>query len=152
MKKILYIFFGLALLVTLHIDAQDLKKELENLIQTDIQFSDFSVKNGINKAFIEFADDSAVLLKPNLYPIIGIDAVKEFHSKIDDSQFTLSWEPLKGEVSKSADLGYSYGIWKLSADSIEQHGTYVSIWKKNPDGKWKYILDSGNEGLGTKIN
>jgi ketosteroid isomerase-like protein len=26
-------------------------------------------------------------------------------------------------------------------------GTYVSIWKKQPDGKWKFILDSGNEGI-----
>ena len=31
-------------------------------------------------------------------------------------------------------------------DTIMQ-GTYVNIWKKQPDGTWKLILDSGNEGI-----
>ncbi len=29
-------------------------------------------------------------------------------------------------------------------------GTYVSIWKKNKEGVWKYVLDACNEGLGDK--
>ena len=32
-------------------------------------------------------------------------------------------------------------------DSIEQ-GTYVSIWKKDKIGAWKFVLDSGNQGIG----
>ena len=31
-----------------------------------------------------------------------------------------------------------------------QRGTYVTIWKKDADGTWKWVLDSGNEGLGEK--
>jgi ketosteroid isomerase-like protein len=27
-------------------------------------------------------------------------------------------------------------------------GTYVSVWKKQKDGKWKFMLDTGNEGIG----
>ncbi len=41
------------------------------LMDADIAFSDFSAKYGIQKAFIEFADDSVVLLKPNRMPIVG---------------------------------------------------------------------------------
>jgi ketosteroid isomerase-like protein len=28
------------------------------------------------------------------------------------------------------------------------YGTYISIWKKQSDGNWKFVLDSGNEGVG----
>lgn len=29
----------------------------------------------------------------------------------------------------------------------ENKGTYVSVWKKDNKGEWKFVLDSGNEGL-----
>ena len=56
--------------------------------------------------------------------------------------------PLDASVSDSKDLGYTYGVWQLtSLDSMRQ-GTYVTIWKKNQNGVWKYVLDAGNEGIG----
>jgi ketosteroid isomerase-like protein len=27
-------------------------------------------------------------------------------------------------------------------------GTYISVWKKDAAGNWKYVLDSGNKGIG----
>jgi ketosteroid isomerase-like protein len=27
-------------------------------------------------------------------------------------------------------------------------GTYVTIWRKQKDGKWKFVLDTGNQGVG----
>jgi hypothetical protein len=29
-------------------------------------------------------------------------------------------------------------------------GTYVSIWKKDENGNWKWVLDTGNPGLEPK--
>jgi ketosteroid isomerase-like protein len=29
-------------------------------------------------------------------------------------------------------------------------GTYTSIWKKQSDGTWKFVLDTGNEGVGAE--
>ncbi len=31
----------------------------------------------------------------------------------------------------------------------KEKGTYVYIWKKDSNGKWKFVLNSGNEGLGS---
>jgi hypothetical protein len=30
------------------------------------------------------------------------------------------------------------------------NGTYLSVWKKDPFGNWKLVLDTGNEGLEPK--
>jgi ketosteroid isomerase-like protein len=70
-----------------------------------------------------------------------------------DTSFILSWEPLFADISKSNDLGYTYGVYKVQMDSpegstVDKEGTYVTIWKKDKNGDWKFVLDTGNQGLG----
>lgn len=118
------------------------------LIDADIAFSDYSVKHGIQKAFIEFAHDSVVLLKPKRMPIVGkLSLIKSYEGK-SDSGVVLTWKPAKAIISKSGELGYTYGFWTFVAKTDSSHGTYMTVWKKDPSGQWKYIADTGNEGLG----
>lgn len=117
----------------------------EQMISTDKSFSEMSRRQGMKKAFIEFMDNDGILLRPNHPPIIGADAI-DFLSQADDTSFTLTWKPLGGEMSSSGDLGFTYGTYSLQLADTALSGTYVSIWKKQPDGKWKFILDTGNEG------
>ncbi len=82
-------------------------------------------------------------------PLLGADAI-DFLIQQNDSSYTLKWEPKNGAVASSGDLGYTYGVYVLKPSTIDTliYGTYVSIWKKGIDGKWKFVLDSGNEGIG----
>jgi ketosteroid isomerase-like protein len=101
---------------------------------------------GMKKAFLEYIDDEGVLLRQNHIPIVGADAI-DFLSGINDTRFTMTWQPSKAEISSSGDLGFTYGIYELKAEDTVYKGTYVSIWKKQDDGSWKFVLDSGNEGI-----
>ena len=65
---------------------------------------------------------------------------------MNDSAVVLSWEPIGGDVATSGELGYTYGIYELKDSVNVQKGSYVTIWKK-VNGKWKFVLDSGNQGL-----
>jgi ketosteroid isomerase-like protein len=117
------------------------------LLDADIAFSDYSVNHGMQKAFIEFAHDSVVLLKSNHMPIVGKqDLVKSYEGKSDNT-FVLTWKPAKAVIAESGDLGYTYGFWTFTASNETSHGTYLTVWKKDFNGKWKYIADTGNEGL-----
>ena len=118
------------------------------LIDADIAFSDYSLTHGIQKAFIEFAHDSVVLLKPNRMPIEGLQSLIDSYKGLPDSNRTLTWEPTKALIAKSGELGYTYGIWTFIAASDTAKGTYLTVWKKNNKGEWKYIADTGNEGIG----
>ena len=51
------------------------------------------------------------------------------------------------KLPQAGDLGFTYGIYNLEIKDTVLKGTYVSIWKKQKDGKWKFVLDSGNEGV-----
>ncbi len=62
----------------------------------------------------------------------------------------LQWEPVDGQVAASGDLGYTWGRYVATAkdkqgNETEFHGKYVSIWKKQKDGSWKWIVDIGND-------
>ncbi len=122
---------------------------VEDLMEADRNFSGCSVEKGKKKAFLEFADDSAVLLQRNRMPVVGKYAIMRSFESFSDTGFVLTWEPLSGDISRTGDLGYTYGIYSLvnKADSSISRGKYVSIWKKQEDGSWKFVLDGGNEGI-----
>jgi ketosteroid isomerase-like protein len=131
-------------------DKIDIEKERANVKNTDIEFSKLSKKEGMFKAFLTYADDEAVILKNNSMPITGKDKIGKSYTGKSDTSFMLTWSPLDVFISKSADLAYTFGTYTLEYrnDTLQTYGTYVTIWKKQPNGEWKWVLDTGNEGLG----
>jgi ketosteroid isomerase-like protein len=123
------------------------KKSLEEIFKADKDFSDLSKSQGMKRAFIEYIATEGILLRPGHPPIVGANAI-DYLSQVNDSLYTLTWAPAGGEIAASGDLGYTYGMYKLSMKDTILHCTYVSIWKKQKNGKWKFVLDSGNAGIG----
>ena len=125
--------------------------EKQKMMDADRAFSKLSVEKGMKHAFLEYIDSNGVLLKPNQFPIIGADAI-DFLIQENDSTYSLQWVPKDGGIAKSGELGYTYGLYVLKPHEKDTafFGTYVSIWKKQLDGSWKFVLDSGNEGVGTE--
>ncbi|MEO6671453.1 MAG: hypothetical protein ABIN36_18360 [Ferruginibacter sp.] len=121
------------------------------LMQADQAFSKMSEARGMKQAFIDFIDSNGVLLRPNHMPIVGANAI-DYLIQQNDTEYTLSWEPRYAEASSSGDLGFTYGIYQLHLKQKDTslYGSYVSIWKKQKDGKWKFVLDCGNEGIGSE--
>ena len=128
-------------------DADSQKTTLHDILETDKGFSELSKLHGMRKAFIEYIDNDGILLRPNHNPILGAEAI-DYLTQTNDSSFSLTWKPSAGEVAASGELGFTYGIYTLLLKDSTIRGTYVSIWKKQKDGKWKFVLDSGNEGIG----
>lgn len=124
---------------------KDEKLMEKELIKTDCDFSKFSIEKGMKEAFLFYAADSVIMLRQGNFPLLGKRALTEHLKTIPNNQIHLQWIPLKAEVS--GDLGYTFGNWELrltGKDTIT-FGNYVTIWKMSPDGKWKYILDGGND-------
>lgn len=147
MKKGIYLIL-LVFLISCNSNT-DISIVEEELILTDNEFSELSVREGFATAFESYCATDGVILRPELMPVIGKTAVMATMSKSDDSQIKLSWEPQFARAASSGELGYTYGLYTIRdlSDSILQRGTYVTIWEKKEDG-WKFLLDSGNEGLG----
>ncbi len=118
------------------------------LQQTDIEFSDYSNKHGMKAAFLKYMDSSAVILRPEHMPFEK-DSAFALINRTVDSTFVLTWGPMRS--IESGELGYTYGTWssrgKDQPVEAAERGTYVTIWRKQADGTWKFVLDTGNPGL-----
>jgi ketosteroid isomerase-like protein len=151
-EKKIKVFVALFLITAIIFLSCDAKKEttqqssIHEILNTDISFSDMSRHIGMKKAFLQYIDNEGVLLRPGHLPLVGAGAI-DFLSQLSDTAYTLSWQPMNAEISKSGDLGFTYGVYELSIKDSVYKGTYVSIWKKQNDGSWKFVLDSGNEGI-----
>jgi ketosteroid isomerase-like protein len=114
----------------------------QQLIDVDRAFNAMAQQEGTGKAFIAYASEDPVLIRPGNVPLLGRSAFVEAFSQVTGS--ALSWEPLKAEIAASQDLGYTFGRYQIrEGEEIKAHGVYVSIWKKQPDGSWKFVLDGG---------
>ena len=149
-----YIIISLMVIAMNIYSQSDIEAGRESLKKADREFSILSEKKGMVEAFLAYADNNAVLLRDQTMPIVGIDAVKNFISE-GNNDFTLVWEPIFADISTSLDLGYTYGTFLLTfkdntGTEQKRDGTYLTIWKKDKNGNWKWVLDNGNQGLKPK--
>jgi ketosteroid isomerase-like protein len=125
--------------------ATDYKAEM---IAADREFSKLSEEKGMRFALLQYIDSNGVLLRPDAAPLVGGNAIN-FISQGNDTAYKMTWEPSGGTVAISGELGYTFGIYSLKPNNKDTvyYGTYISVWKRQPDGKWKFALETGNEGI-----
>ena len=138
----------LASLLLVLISACSAPSSVEELMKVDRSFSQMAGEEGMNAAFSEYIADDGIVLRANARPFVGRQVVIDLLSKTDDSKFTLTWEPSDGMISESGDMGFTFGIYTIISDGAKRQGTSVTVWKKEGQDNWKFVLDAGNEGLG----
>ena len=123
--------------------AIDLKRARKDLVRRDLEFSDASMTMRFAKAFQTFAAADVRLFREKSNPFIGKEAAAQaLTSHIE----LLTWQATGYDVSRSGDLGYTYGTYSASdgaAKKLVERGNYVRIWKKQND-VWKVVLDLAN--------
>lgn len=119
--------------------------EVEKLRQTELAFSKLCGEKGMKESFLLYADKDVIKVEGDgQFPIFGIDSLAASFGD-EREKFKLEWYPTKVEVSKSADLGYTFGNWMLTKeDGNKRHGVYYTFWKKQQNGEWKFVFDGGN--------
>jgi ketosteroid isomerase-like protein len=151
MKHLLLFLTSAIILVSCNCSAphaSDFTKETADIIQTDKDFNDYCAKHGQLAAFIKYADSSLIQMNQGELPFMGIEALKKGLSKNHDTISRLTWAPQKAEASEN--IGYTFGWWKYftkkkSGNDTVYQGVYITIWKKQKDGSWKYVVDGGND-------
>lgn len=129
-------------------EQQERIKAYNNMLQADTDFSKRSEEIGIRRAFLEYIENDAVILRPGELPRVDGNAI-DFLSSMDDSLAKLVWNPMGGDISQTADMGYTFGTYNLQLGDSLYTGSYVTVWKRQENGNWKFVLDSRNEGVGS---
>jgi ketosteroid isomerase-like protein len=114
---------------------------------TDSLFSDLADRMGTAFAFSNNADDYGVVFgSPAL--VVGPKAIQKFF-EAQGTASSLSWRPVYTSVAASLDLGFTVGDYTAtsrgaSGAAIQRFGKYLTVWKRERDGTWKFLVDGGN--------
>ena len=121
-----------------------LPESLSMMIDTERAFAARALVIGWKAAFLEyFADDAVGFEGTTASP--AKDQIRKRPDPPKDLR--LVWEPRYGDIAASGELGYLTGPVQnilLSRDGGRpRHSMYASIWKRQPDGRFRVVLDFG---------
>jgi ketosteroid isomerase-like protein len=116
--------------------------------RADIDFAKMAGAMGAPAAFGAFAAPDAATLPGSGEIIIGPAAI---HTRMLESPAaTANWEwlPVYAEGSAAGDLGFTVGEATIripgSTGTTEFHSKYLTLWRRQPDGTIRFVVDGGN--------
>lgn len=113
----------------------------EQIYATERAFEKAAAEKGMNAAFIEYMAADGVMFLPN-----AVNARQHF-SAAPRSTAHLTWNPEIIGVSSNGVLAYSIGnsIYRPKGkdDTVAINGHYISVWRRDADGKYRAVLDTG---------
>ena len=113
----------------------------------EIGFSQ-SVENQDIEVFRSFIDADARFVGGSVSQ--GVDQVAKAWSVFFTMNGpTIKWRPQIIQVLENGTLALSRGPYKSESvdedgNSVENWGTFNSVWRLNDDGKWRVVFDAGS--------
>src|SRR5256885_3053380 len=149
MKSLRVFAVSLLLLSTLVYGAKQSSHERDRqaIAKAEADFEKARAERGLEGWLSFFADDSADFVRGGPFTFTK-DEMRQRLEKSFDPADQLTWKPAKIDVAASGDLAYSLGNWQLKGkdpqgNDVTQTGKYITVWKKQKDGSWKVVADTG---------
>jgi ketosteroid isomerase-like protein len=134
------IFLALVLAKTGTASAQGpgLRADFDSLVAAERGFAKLSEEKGIKESFLANIAADGMLFRPG--PVPG----REWLSAHPDTPALLTWHPTHAAIARSGDLGWTTGPYEIAFKGQPKgYGQYSTVWRKEPDGHWKFVLDLG---------
>jgi Ketosteroid isomerase homolog len=118
----------------------------------DAQWSAAAGAKDLDKTVSYYSND-AIVMPPNSPSATTKEAIRKvWQDLLASPSFVISWKATKVEVANSGDLACVSGTYEVtmndpSGKPVNDHGKYVEVWEKQPDGKWKCGADIWNSDL-----
>ena len=110
------------------------------IFKVERDFAAYTRTHGYNQGFFTYSAPEAVDFEPQAHKVhdeLGAAVAAD----PSDQPSKLIWWPYRASVASSGDLAWDMGPWKI--DGTDKAGWFMTIWKKQPDGNWRWILDGG---------
>jgi ketosteroid isomerase-like protein len=134
-----------ALVLSNQVSPQTTQSALQTMLDTERAFAQASADRGTREAFLAFIAEDGVLFRPTA--VNGKQWMMSHPPPASTKRQLLSWKPVFGDIAESGDLGYTTGPWQFKADINDEKpvafGDFITVWKKQPDGSWKFVVDLG---------
>ena len=118
--------------------AMDAQQAAAPVIEAERAFAARHRQVSVKQAFEEFSAPDGVAVRP-----AGTVNVKQDLAGWPDTNNAgfIEWWPAFAGIARSGDLGFTTG--PASYGGGKSYGNYFTVWKKQPDGSWKWLIDQG---------
>lgn len=119
------------------------------LVESEKAFAQAVASRDMDRFLAFWADDGAVF-PPGAPIATGKVAIRaEWAALLSDKEAALNWSPVRAEVARSGDLGYTWGTYVLTRtrdgkEVSRRTGKYLTIWRRGTDGTWRVVADIGS--------
>ena len=110
-------------------------------------FCAMAKERGILAAFEYFAAPDVAFVDTDPRKFRGLAAVRERLGP-DQPGVSVTWAAMFTDVSDDGTLGYNWGRYEWRSPGPDgkervRTGFFLTIWKRQPDGTWRYVMDNG---------
>ena len=98
---------------------------------------------GIAPSFLEFMADDAVVFAPEPVNAKALYGARPPPKPPKDGGTLLAWWPALAGIASSGDLGFTTGPATVNG---KPGVYYFTVWRREPGGAWKWVLDGGVPG------
>jgi ketosteroid isomerase-like protein len=104
-------------------------------------------------ALARLVTDDVVLMPPHIQPVVGRQGVIDWFATVVSQVRTKSVEIRQREVTLAGEWAIERGsfTWKVTpapgGSDIDDQGSFLAIWQRQPDGSWKVTRNIWNSTL-----
>jgi ketosteroid isomerase-like protein len=148
MKKLISLMLLLGILAPGFAQKEKEQPALESMVATELAFAKMAKDVGTRPAFSAFIADDGILFRPG--PVKGKEWLVKNPAPASAKRPWLSWYPTVADIAQAGDMGYTTGPWEFRPDINDAKavafGNFLTVWKKQADGSWKFAIDLGISG------
>lgn len=129
------------LLIQVIFSQQIMAQPIKNVVDAENAFAKTAVDLSVRTAFLQHMDSTAVVFENGE----AFNGIKQWQNTPDFKE-KLLWRPVFFAMAASGELGFTTGPYELRKtlkDSAVSAGQYSTVWKKNSNGEWKFLIDLG---------
>lgn len=130
----------------------DVARETQELLERDRAWAQIAATGTNADSVLSFWTEDARVVLPGQAALEGKAAIREMvTNSMAIPGFHVTWTPETAVVSQAGDLAYTFGTNEFTVpDSTgtltTSTGRYLTVWRKEPDGRWRCVLDYSSPG------
>jgi ketosteroid isomerase-like protein len=107
------------------------------VVEAERAFARAARTDGVNAAFLRYSAPDGLVFQP------GPKLAREALAANPIPPVSIEWWPVYAGIAASGDLGFTTGPYVIGEGERRVHGWYFTVWKRQADGSWRWVLDHG---------
>lgn len=115
----------------------------QELFDTEREFVRVAAEKGFRDSFYAYFADDGIAFNPHPFRV-RVDLAGQPSTP---PPMGADWAPVWGDIAAAGDLGWNTGpLFYPGRDGRpDRHGLFFSVWKRQPDGSFRVVLDIGSD-------